>query len=199
MIFLVDPVYNPNFLNPSEINASTKLGPGISIAKFLGSYGNRTSFNHITSASARLSITRQLYLHAELYRSINGNTDMFNDVRLIVSEGIYRAGPTEFLGGDNIKKADGSTVVYQVIDRDGKVNHERTYEVAEYWKDYNFFEKLTLDYDTLNPDGSLTSQIVVEMPTVLGASYDVNFNMFIDTVYNGRLLSVNELIEVLEK
>ena len=124
---------------------------------------------------------------------------MFNDVRLIVSEGIYRAGPTEFLGGDNIKKADGRTVVYQVIDPDGKVNHERTYEVAEYWKDYNFFEKLTLDYDTLNPDGSLTSQIVVEMPTVLGASYDVNFNMFIDTVYNGRLLSVNELIEVLEK
>ena len=37
------------------------------------------------------SIARQLYLQAEMMRMINGNIDLFNKVRLVVSEGIYRA------------------------------------------------------------------------------------------------------------
>ena len=116
---LVDPIYNPNFLNPSAINSGTKLAPGVSIAKFLGAYGNRTSFNHVNSAAARQQIARQLYLHAELYRSINGNTVLFNDVRLVISEGLYRAGPDETLSGGTLDKSMGITTVYQVFNKDG--------------------------------------------------------------------------------
>jgi len=195
MILLVDPVYNPNFLDPSEISSATKLAPGVTIAKFLGAYGDRTPFGFISDANQRQQIARQLYLHAELIRTINGNTDFFNNVRLIVSEGLYRGGPEETVGGDNLKKSDGRTVVYQVIDQKGKIDHDATFDVAEYWKDYVFFEKITLDYDTYNPDGTLTSQIMVEMPTV-NETFDISFGMNVETSFNGTIISKNELVEV---
>ena len=52
-----------------------------------------------------------------------------------------------------------------------------------------------MDYDIYNPDGSLTSQIVVEMADV-PESFDVNFKLQIATNYNGKLLSGGELAEV---
>lgn len=195
MIILPDPLYNPNFLDGNQISSRTKLAPGVTIAKYLGAYGDKTPFSHVGPASERKQIARNLYLHAEMYRTINGNTDLFNNVRLIVSEGIYKGGPLETVGGDNLKKEDGRVVAYQVIDREGNIDHSATFDIAEYWKDYCFYEKITLDYDIYNPDGSLTSQIVVEMPEVT-ESFDLNFGFSISTNYNGKQLSGGELIEV---
>jgi hypothetical protein len=134
-------------------------------------------------------------MHAEAMRAINGNTDFFNDVRLIVSEGIYRGGPEETVGGDNLKKADGRIVVYQVIDQEGKISQDKTFDVAEFWKDYIFFEKIALDYDTYNPDGSLTAQILLEFPTV-PESFDLKFTGAVETWFNGAKQSTNELLEI---
>ena len=69
MIILADPVYNPDL--QSEINSATKLAPGITIAKFLGAYGDRTPFNHVVSKGSRLQIARNLYLQAEAMRIIS--------------------------------------------------------------------------------------------------------------------------------
>ena len=195
MIILPDPLYNPNFLDGDNISSRTKLAPGVTIAKYLGAYGDKTPFSHVGDANKRKQIARNLYLHAEMYRTINGNTDLFNNVRLIVSEGIYKGGPLETVGGDNLKKEDGRVVVYQVIDRKGKIDHSATFDVAEYWKDYTFYDKICLDYDIYNPDGSLTSQIVVEMPEV-PETFDINFKFDVATNYNGKLLSNGELVEV---
>ncbi|MAI05462.1 MAG: hypothetical protein CMA07_07100 [Euryarchaeota archaeon] len=195
MIILPDPLYNPNFLDGDNISSRTKLAPGVTIAKYLGAYGDKTPFSHVGTAEERKQIARNLYLHAEMYRTINGNTDLFNNVRLIVSEGIYKGGPLETVGGDNLKKQDGRLVVYQVIDREGKIDHSATFDVAEYWKDYCFFDKLILDYDIYNPDGSLTSQIAIEMPEV-SESFDLDFKGSVSTTYNSKLLSSKELIEV---
>lgn len=195
MIILPDPVYNPNFLDGDSISSRTKLAPGVTIAKYLGAYGDKTPFSHIGTAEERKQIARNLYLHSEMYRTINGNTELFNDVRLIVSEGIYKGGPLETVGGDNIKKQNGRVVVYQVIDREGKIDHAATYDIAKYWKDYCFYDKITLDYDIYNPDGSLTSQIVVEI-TDVPESFDVNFKLQVATNYNGKLLTSGELAEV---
>ena len=49
-ILVVDPVYNPNLV--ATITSATKLGPGITIAKFLGAYGDRTCLLY-TSPSPR--------------------------------------------------------------------------------------------------------------------------------------------------
>ena len=195
MIIVVDPVFNPN--KQSSISASTKLGPGVTIAKFLGAYGDRTAFNHVGSNDDRKQIARQLYLQAEMMRVIQGNIELFNDVRLIVSEGIYREGPTETLAGDTSKKNKGELVYYQVINKNGTIDYEKTFDIAEYWKDYTNFNELRLDYDTYNPDGSLTASIGIEMPTV-SETFNVNFKNDVKTFFNNSLQSTDELVEIKE-
>ena len=194
-ILIVDPIYNPNLV--ATITSATKLGPGISIAKFLGAYGDRTAFNHIGTKKEREAIARQLYLQAEMMRMINGNINLFNKVRLVVSEGIYKAGPTETLSGDTLLKSKGELVYYQVIGNDGIVDLETTFDIAEYWKDYADYGEIRLDYDSYNPDNTLTAQIGVQMPTV-GEDFNVNFTRMIKTFFNGQLQSDGEFIEVLE-
>ena len=131
MIVLVDPVYNPEF--QSSINSATRLAPGVTIAKFLGAYGDRTSFNHVESESTRKQIARNLYLQSEAMRIINGNTKNFSKVRLIVSEGLYDLKSADAGNDTMTKKSDGRLVYYQVIDREGKIDLEKTFDVAEYW------------------------------------------------------------------
>ena len=194
-ILIVDPIYNPNLV--ATITSATKLGPGISIAKFLGAYGDRTAFNHIGTKKEREAIARQLYLQAEMMRMINGNINLFNKVRLVVSEGIYKAGPTETLSGDTLLKSKGELVYYQVIGNDGIVDLETTFDVAEYWKDYADYGEIRLDYDSYNPDGTLTAQIGIQMPTI-GEDFNVNFVKQIKTFFNGNLQSDGELVEILE-
>lgn len=195
-MILVDPVYNPE--NQEVITSATKLGPGVTIAKFLGAYGDRTSFNHIEFDSLRRQIARNLYLQSEAMRTINGNTNIFNDVRLIVSEGIYKRNPVADITDENMEdKAFGRLVYYQVIGRNGKIDFEKTFEVAEYWKDYINFDTLYLDYDTYNPDGSLTAQIGLKFPSV-PATFDVNLPNRIETWFNNNLMSRGELVEIRE-
>lgn len=200
MIIIPDQKYNPNFAD--RIDSSTKLAPGVSLSKFLGTKGNACSLTTIASyqvdQTARKQLARNLYLHAELFRMINGNTDFFKDIRLIVAEGVYRGGPFETLGGENLKKNTGELVVYKVVDEDGEIDYERTFDLAEYWKDYANYNKLILEYDKWAPSGKLNAQIAVEMPSV-PESFDVSFSKQIETRYNGQLFSKNELIEVLEK
>ena len=130
-------------------------------------------------------------------RIINGNTENFNDVRLIVSEGIYDL--KEIDDGNEImeKKSDGRLVYYQVIGQDGEINLEQTFDVAEYWKDYIKFGKLYLDYDIYNPDGSLTAQIGLEFPKTPD-SFDIEFSGDVATYFNNELMSSDELIEIKE-
>lgn len=195
MIILVDPVYNPQF--QTNITSATKLSPGITVAKFLGAYGDRTPFNHVTSESERHQIARHLYLQAEAMRIINGNTKNFNDIRLIVSESICELKSVDEGDETMQKKADGRLVYYQVVDQNGKINLEQTFDVAEYWKDYIKYKKLTLDYDNYNPDGSITAQIGLEFPTT-PESFDINFSGDVETYFNNTLQSKDELIEIKE-
>ncbi|MAI05285.1 MAG: hypothetical protein CMA07_06200 [Euryarchaeota archaeon] len=195
MIILVDPVYNPN--NQGQITSATKLGPGVTIAKFLGAYGDKTPFNHVVTNTARQQIARHLYLQAEAMRIINGNTANFNDVRMVVSEGLYKLREGDLNDITMQKKADGRLVYYQVIDQEGKISLEKTFDVAEYLKDYIKFKALYLDYDNYNPDGSLTAQIGIEFPTT-PESFDILFDGKVETYFNNHLQSKNELVEIEE-
>ena len=192
MIIIPDQRYNPNFVD--TVTSETKLAPGVSLSKFLGAKGNATSLETST-VSDRKQLLRNLYIHAELFRMINGNTDFFKDVRLIVAEGVYRGGPLETVAGDNLKKKEGRLVVYRVVDEDGEIDYERTFDLAEYWKDYANYEKLSLEYDVWDPEGKLNAQVAVEIPNI-AESFDVDFGMNVETKYNGQLLASNELIEV---
>lgn len=197
-----DQKYNPSFLESKDITSFTKLAPGVALSKFLGSKGNPCSLSTIEKyqhdAEQRKQLACNLYLHAELFRSINGNIDMFKDVRLIVAEGVYRGGPTEVVAGENLLKQDGRMVSYKVVDEQGNIDYERTFDLAEYWKDYKEYDKLILEYDKWDPSGKLNAQVTVQTPAIDETTWKVNFKRELETRYNGILFGKNELIEVLE-
>lgn len=194
--FLPDPLYNPE--NQESITSKTEIAPGITIAKFLGAYGDRTSFNHIEFEEQRRDISRNLVAQAESIRRITNNSN-FDDIRLIVSEGLYRPLVIEFPLSDALKKKRlGQLIYYQVIDKFGQIDLKRTFDVAEFLKDNAKYNKLILDYDTYDPNGKLTAQIGIEysqIPITFTID-DVSFD--IETVFNNQLMSKNELIEILE-
>ena len=86
---------------------------------------------------------------------------------------------------------------YQVINKNGTIDFEKSFDIAEYWKDYTNFDELRLDYDTYNPDGSLTVSIGVLMPTV-DEGFNVNFKNDVKTFFNNSLQSADELVEIKE-
>jgi hypothetical protein len=91
----------------------------------------------------------------------------------------------------------GRAVVYQLVGRNGKTDPAKTFDLAVFWKDYIDYDKLTLDYDTFDPSGELTCQIVIETPEV---PKDLNVSSYkynIETRYNGELQTKNELLEIL--
>lgn len=192
MIYLVDPVYNPQF--QSEITSSTKLAPGITCAKFLGSPGTRVQFEQL--GIDRFKIARQLYLQAEAMLRVKNNPT-FKRHRLVVTEGIYKPGIGEPVTPDSINdyKQTGRAVVYQLINNKGEVDLEKTFDLAEYWKDFAKYQELILDYDTYDPSGKLSAQVVLVMPDC-PESFDLTFKNDVRTDFNGNLLSKNELLEV---
>tara|TARA_B100000212_G_scaffold102724_2_gene75785 strand:- start:28135 stop:28743 length:609 start_codon:yes stop_codon:yes gene_type:complete len=195
---LIDPQFNPQF--QVDINSNTKLASGITMAKFLGSYGDRTSFNHESFAFVRRQIARNLILHAIAIKTIGENPVHFNDVRLIVSEGVLDTTEPTYRFADDIseQKSKGELIYYQVIGQDGQIDFEKTFEVAEYWKDFVEYEKIILDYDEYNKDESLTAQIGLLMPSV-PENFEVDFKKEVETQFNNHLQSRGELIEILPK
>lgn len=99
-------------------------------------------------------------------------------------------------GSINDLRRTGRAIVYQLIDKNGKTDSRTTYDLALYWKDYIDYDKLTLDYDTFDPSGELTCQIVLEMPEV-PSSFEVSYRHDLETTYNGELQTKNEILEIL--
>ena len=188
MTILVDPIYNPNFR--TDITSSTKLSPHTSIATFLGSYCNRTSFDYVVDKQQRFDIARQLYLHAELMKTVLDNPQ-FDDFRLVVAESLFEPGSNEVVTPDSINdfKQSGRAVVYQLFNKNGKMDLDATYDLAVYWKDYVRFEQLILDYDNYDPSGILSAQIVVVMPVVDSSFNPSQFTLAVNTNVNGQFQS----------
>jgi len=204
MKILVDPQYNPT----GDITSATRLGPGITCAKFLGAIGSRTQWDRLYNESFsgpvdRLQVSRNLILHAKAINAVTSNIE-FAQHRLIVSDGVYEpyqdftaAGyQGERPSGFNEERRFGRGIGYQVIDINGKSDPRKTFDLAVYWKDYIDYNDLELAYDTFDPNGELTSSILLTMPEV-PESFEVSFSYGLKTTFNGALQSKNELLEIL--
>jgi len=196
MIYRPNPKYDPRKTQGRFITSQLPLAAGINIATFLGH--GASGIGHLGTAEKRSQLARNLYLQAQMINAVNMDTKLFKTIRVAVSEGVYEPGPNEVCKGDNALKEDGRMIVYQVYGGNGKIDHAATYDVAKFWKDHMKFNRLVLDYDIFNPDGSLTSQILIEMPNV-PKNFDVTYTNVVQTQYNGYLFSNKELVEVLEK
>ena len=193
--FVPHPKYKPE--NQADITSRTEVDQGITIAKFLGGYGDSITFDHVTALEDRIKIARNLYLHGQVMKSIMIDDDEYDEYRLVVAEGIYKAGKGETVteGGINDLKSKGRCVVYELRNRQGKIDKKKTFDLAVWWKDSLQFEKMILTYDTFNIDGSLTAQIILVMPEV-NSDYKVSYNNEIETRFNNFVQSTNELVEV---
>lgn len=196
--YSVDQDYNPEF--QEKITARTKLAPGITMAKFLAGYGDNANMNHITQDIERLKLAKQYYLHAQVMRTIATNMSEFEDFRLVVAEGYYRKAPSETLqeGSINDSLSKGYAVVYELIDEHGFNATEKTFDLATFWKDTLQFEKMILDYDTYDPNGSLNAQIILIMPKIQDPWY-VSYDNNLETRFNNYVQATDELVEILSK
>lgn len=191
-----DPRFNPN--QHSVITSSTKLGRGITMAKFLGGRGDKVTLDHIVDQSERKKIARQLYLQAEALKIVQtDDAGRFKDHRMVVVEGLYRKNPSETLtaGSFNDLASKGQVVVYELLNSKGQVDLLKTFDLAIFLKDNLFYDKLVLSYDKFDPSGALHAQIIIQMPAVK-EDYDCSYLMNIETLYNYKVQATKEFIEI---
>tara|TARA_R110000796_G_scaffold32561_1_gene85206 strand:+ start:2120 stop:2956 length:837 start_codon:yes stop_codon:yes gene_type:complete len=176
------------------IYKSFKLSPNISVINFLNT-SPTTDWD--TQVQDKLITAKNLYLHTMFIRMVNSNSSPFSGAKVVPSEGVYVPLPIEGqldqnTQGHNFNKRIGKTIVYKVIDASGSENNRLAFDIAAYFKDIAFFNKMFLSYDTIDTD--LKVRIVLEMPVLDQWSSD--FNREIYTEYNNTLHASNELVEI---
>lgn len=193
---LPDPYYNP--LNQQNITSSTLLAPGIRLSKFLGGSGDAVNIDFMKDQETRKNVAKHLYYHSTIMKSIMTNKGVFANLRLVVAEGVYKPGANENVTPDSINdlRTKGRAVVYELYNTNGELALTETFDLAEYWKDTVYFDKLILSYDTFDPSGKLHAQLIITLPE-LDANWEGSFNRSVETTFNGNVLTQGELVEVL--
>jgi hypothetical protein len=128
----------------------------------------------------------------------NRTNSTFSEYTLQVVEGYYVASPTESLEAGDTKDlaTKGRAVVYELINNSsGQVDKRKTFELALYLKDIIQYDKLILDYDNYNPDGSINAQIIITVPEQ-NENYSARFSRSIETRFNNVVQSNSDFIEV---
>lgn len=192
---IVDPIYNPQMMD--TINMNTRLAQGISLAKFVSCYRDSTTLSHITSQEQRKQIARNLIPHAEILKLFY-SLSQFNGYNLVVAEGLYRPGEDETVSAGSIKEAaqQGRAVAYELYNSDGEQDLEKLFDLAVYMKDNSSYERLSLQYDNFDPSGKMSGQLVIVTPNI-SEEFTAVFGMQIETVYNSRVQSSSDLVEIL--
>jgi hypothetical protein len=150
------------------------------------------NINNITDQSQRQQIARNLQLHAHYLSVINSGIIFDSNLHVLkVQRGLYNPGPTEVptSGGLNDLATQGRCVVYQLVNKlSGNVEISKTYDLAVYLKDYIYFDKLILDYDTYDPSGVMAAHIIIVTPTMPETYQNASYGNAIETRYNGKTM-----------
>jgi hypothetical protein len=193
------PDLNYIILNSDNVTSSTRLTDGITVSTFLSGSGEVSNFN-TTPRAKRVQVARNLQANAHVMKWINNNrtNTTFANYTLQVVEGYYVPSVSESLEANDIKDlaTQGRAVVYELINNSsGQVDERKTFELAVYLKDIIQYDKLILDYDNYNPDGSINAQIIVTVPN-LDENYSARFAREIETRFNNAVQSNSDFIEV---
>jgi hypothetical protein len=184
--FTPDPRYNP--VGASQILAGTRLGPHVTMSKFLGSSNDRISLSSYT-APQRAEMAKNLFVHASFMRSIIEDTGAFKDYRLVVEEGIYKPEPEEVITPDSLADTArlGRTIVYTLYDSQGKrAPNSKVFDLAQHWKGFTYYEKIMMDYHTFDPkDGSVKARVIITIPEI-DDTYQGNYSRLKETRFNGK-------------
>ena len=192
-----DPKFNPVF--QEDITSRTRLAPGITMGTFLGGHGDPVTLTHIESDDEKLRLAKQYVLHAQYMKIVRG-LNQFLDYRIQVVESLYRSESSEILDasdGINYLMQRGRAVAYELIDINGELALEKTFDLSVFTKNYIIFDKLILDYDSYNPDETINAQIILVMPEIV-TPWSAIFNNELETRFNNFVQSTNELVEVIQ-
>lgn len=214
LTFVPDPLYSPTMVWDDKDfagEANMELAKGVPISKFFGAPGSRTAISQVPVGETlaqnsdyrifeRKELAQQYYLHAQLLHYIN-NHDDYSNHRLVVSEGWFNPLPA----AREVAKskwfslfAAGTAVSYKLLNSAGSIDFEKTFELAVHLKDFLDYDRITLDYDTLNPSGSLSAQIIVTMPPFLDTRWQPGrLDYKLETYFNRNLYAATELVKII--
>ena len=189
MIYLPDPQYNPLFVSDKELTTKTLLQKGITIGKFLKNTGSNFDYDNLLY-SRRLLIAKNLYLQGEFMRV----AQKYGQFRMVVSEGLYKPADKESPSGINNLRQTGKAIVYELYDEHGNLAVNSTFDMVNYLRTSARYDKLILAYDTFT-GSTLHASIIAIMPSI-SDSWNVNFGYNLETHYNNKKQSSNEIIEI---
>ena len=176
--YVPDPFYDVNNIS-GPISLHTKLSKDIKFNKFVW------KLEYERNTQALLQLMRQYQLYVDPIGIVSSGE--FVNHRLTVAEGLYQT--QSVLGEDHphFLASKGRQVAFELFDERGKVDLDKTFDLATYWRDTINYDKLSLNYDLFDPKG-VTCQIVLIMPEL-----DVNYNLVtgsyqnqIETFYNAK-------------
>lgn len=187
-----------------QITSQTKLGR-VPLARFIGAV-DTGAFDSLSLVDKK-KIARNYVGHIEMVKDVMGVNGNYKNHYLKVVEGYY-AKELYGLGGPGGVEAEtltsgglldlrnkGRAVVYELVGPDGKIDPEGTFDLASDMAEIGMFDKLTLDYDNFNPDGSMNVQIIVEIPEI-PESFKVTYKQEVETKFNNKLQASNSLVEI---
>ena len=194
MIYLPDPLYNPDFVADANLNSKTNLSKKNTIGKYFVNTGAPFDYDNL-SYSRRLEIAKNLLLISDAEKAMTTIYSPFTNLRLVASEGIYQPESNETLsqGSINFLRNKGRCIVYEVFNNNGVIDVDNTFEVADYLKNNIRFDKLILDYDDYGPN--LHSCIIIQTPQIKN-DWEVVFRQNIQTQYNNTIQTNGEFVEI---
>jgi len=84
--------------------------------------------------------------------------------------------------------------VYELYDEYGNLATQSTFDFVNYLRTASRYDKLILAYDTFTGN-KLHASIVAIMPSV-SLTWSVNFGYNLETQFNNKVQSTNELVEI---
>ncbi len=189
----------------TDVTSTTILNKPVSMARFIGA-NDAGSFKSLSLADKK-QIAKNYLIQTHITKYAMGTSGKFSAYKLKAVEGFYAkelygkggAGGllTETLtaGGLLDLRNKGQAVVYELYGPDGKMDPEVTFDLACNIAEIGLFDKLTLDYDIFNPDGSMNVQIIIETPIVTKPE-SVTFKRLVQTTFNNGLQSADSLVEL---
>lgn len=180
--------YNPTLM--SEFTPGTKISRTITLSNFL----KNGDLDLVSAVADRRQIVRNLYMQTFMINSFD-SIDKFKRLTLQVSEGYYTPLEGETINGIRDLQTKGRAAVYKLYDKDGNIDHAKTYELAEYWAKTQLYDNIILSYDTVDPDLRYSSEIIVTMPEI-PFDYKTTFSKIIGTQFNYRRALQNGFAEL---
>jgi hypothetical protein len=189
----------------TDVTSTTILNKPVSMARFIGA-NDAGSFKSLSLADKK-QIAKNYLIQTHITKYAMGTSGKFSAYKLKAVEGFYakelygKGGAAGLLtetltaGGLLDLRNKGQAVVYELYGPDGKMDPEVTFDLACNIAEIGLFDKLTLDYDIFNPDGSMNVQIIIETPIVTKPE-SVTFKRLVQTTFNNSLQSADSLVEL---